>query len=100
MILCHLFSVLHQLTLFLSIIYHSFFFFGQAVENSLEEMKMRMMEAEKQWRDFITPGGQGGKGLSVPFEQYVRGILATGCSARVEWQGQKESCSGGSTRQN
>ncbi len=64
--------------------YFSFLFFlGQAVEASLEEMKMRMMEAEKQWQDFITPGGQGGKGLSVPFEQYVRGILATGCSAKA-----------------
>jgi hypothetical protein len=60
-----------------------FFFGGQAVESTLEEIKMRMMKAEKHWQDLITPSGQGGKGLSVGFEQYVRGILATGCSARA-----------------
>ncbi len=44
---------------------------------------MRLMEAENHWQELITPGGQGGKGLSVRFEQYVQGILATGCSARA-----------------
>jgi hypothetical protein len=44
---------------------------------------MRQMEAEKHyWQELITPSGQGGKGLSVRFGQYVCGILATGCSAR------------------
>ncbi len=44
---------------------------------------MRLREAEKHWQELITPGGQGGKGLNVRCEQYVRGILATGCSARA-----------------
>jgi hypothetical protein len=65
------------------------FFFGQAVEQSLElmrvrmeEMTLRMKAAEQHWQDLIKTSGQGGNGLSVRFEQYVRGILATGCSAR------------------
>jgi hypothetical protein len=64
------------------------FFFGKAVEESLEhmtvrmeEMTLRMNEAEQHWQGLIKTSGQGGKGLSVRFEQYVRGILATGCSA-------------------
>ena len=49
----------------------------------MEEMTLRTKEAEKHWKDLITTNGQGGNGLSVRFEQYVRGILATGCSARA-----------------
>ena len=49
----------------------------------MEEMTLRTEEAEKHWKDLITTNGQGGNGLSVRFEQYVRGILATGCSARA-----------------
>ena len=65
-------------------------FFGQAVEQSLEhmtvrmeEMTLRMKEGEQHWQELIKTNGQGGKGLSVRFEQYVRGILETGCSARA-----------------
>ena len=47
----------------------------------MEEMTLRMNEAEQHWQELIEASGQGGKGLSVRFEQYVRGILATGCSA-------------------
>ena len=49
----------------------------------MAELNVRLMVAEKHWHELITPGGQGGKGLSVRFEQYVRGILATGCSAKA-----------------
>ncbi len=49
----------------------------------VEEMTLRMKEGEQHWQELIKTSGQGGKGLSVRFEQYVRGILATGCSARA-----------------
>jgi hypothetical protein len=49
----------------------------------MEEMTLRMKAAEQHWQELIKTSGQGGKGLSVRFEQYVRGILATGCSARA-----------------
>ncbi len=66
------------------------FCFRQALEESndhmtllMEEMTLRTEAAEKHWKDLITSNGQGRNGLSVRFEQYVRGILATGCSARA-----------------
>ena len=37
--------------------------------------------ADTHWQALIAPSGKSGKGLSLVFEQYVRGILATGCSA-------------------
>jgi hypothetical protein len=49
----------------------------------MEQITLRMEEAEKHWKDLIKTNGQGGKGLSVSFEEYVRGILATGCSERA-----------------
>ncbi len=48
--------------------------------NFMKQLTLRMEEAEKHWKDLIKTSGQGGKGLSVCFEQYVRGILATGFS--------------------
>ena len=41
-----------------------------------------MKEVEKHWTTLFTPMGKGG-GLSPRFQQYVRGILATGCSAKA-----------------
>ncbi len=46
------------------------------------EAALKIEEAEKHWKALITPSGKG-NGLSVPFEQYVRGILTTGCSAKA-----------------
>jgi hypothetical protein len=66
-----------------------FFASYQEAKEGLEHLKLRtaeaalkIEEAERHWKALITPSGKG-NGLSVPFEQYVRGILATGCSAKA-----------------
>jgi hypothetical protein len=48
----------------------------------MAEALLKTEVAEQHWKALITPSGKG-NGLSVPFEQYVRGILATGCSAKA-----------------
>ncbi len=60
----------------------------QEAKECLEHLRLRTAEsalkteeAERHWKALITPSGKG-NGLSVPFEQYVRGILVTGCSAK------------------
>jgi hypothetical protein len=66
------------------VLVYFFIVFWYAGEESMKQMTMwmkqmtlRMEEAEKHWKDLIKTSGQCGKGLSVRFEQYVRGILAT-----------------------
>ncbi len=61
----------------------------QEAKECLEHLRLRTAEAalkteeaKQHWKALITPSGKG-NGLSVPFEQYVRGILATGCSAKA-----------------
>jgi hypothetical protein len=48
----------------------------------MEAITLTMKEVEKHWTTLFTPMGKGG-GLSPRFQQYVRGILATGCSAKA-----------------
>ena len=48
---------------------------------SYEELTSKTKGADTHWQGLIAPSGKAGKGLSLVFEQYVRGILATGCSA-------------------
>ncbi len=46
------------------------------------EAAIKTEETERHWQASITGRGKG-NGLSVRFEQYVREILATGCSAKA-----------------